>query len=211
GAKANSHTIQITKWNLPLYPVRITSISVGLTMEFDRSNLKEIVRGSQVVAENDKPTYGVISQYGSVEIYDNNGEILDLDEIGVLKSNQNIEITLNDKLIGQFSSDKWSINNNIAKLELTDVLMKWKEIPFDGYPMRSPGTALDLFNYLNKLSGNIVNLGSGVEMELKFLDIKYNYLYPSSLAAAFNKLCAIFQTNIYLKDNGTVVMEKFKS
>ncbi|MEG2541487.1 MAG: hypothetical protein RSB59_06950, partial [Clostridia bacterium] len=211
GTKANSHTIQITKWNLPLYPVRITSISVGLTMEFDRSNLKEVVRGSQVVAENDKPTYGVISQYGSVEIYDNDGELIDLDEIGALKANQEIEVTLGGKVIGQFSSDKWSINNNIAKLELTDVLMKWKEIPFDGYPMRSPGTALDLFNYLNKLSGNIVNLGSGVEMELKFLDIKYNYLYPSSLAAAFNKLCAIFQTNIYLKDNGTVVMEKFKS
>ncbi|MEG2688277.1 MAG: hypothetical protein RSA24_03830, partial [Clostridia bacterium] len=96
GAKANSHTIQITKWNLPLYPVRITSISVGLTMEFDRSNLKEVVRGSQIVAENDKPTYGVISQYGNVSIYDYNNKLIELDELGILMSNQEIEIVFDN-------------------------------------------------------------------------------------------------------------------
>ncbi|MEG2687559.1 MAG: hypothetical protein RSA24_00165 [Clostridia bacterium] len=204
GAKANSHTIQIMKWNLPLYPVRITSVTVGLTMEFDRSNLKKIVRGSQIVAENDKPTYGVISQYGSVEIYDNDGEMLDLDELGTLKSNQNIEVTLNDKIIGQFSSDKWSVDNGIAKVELTDKLINWQDKLINRYAVKENETAETIFNYLNGLSGNEVNISVADKNYLATIKIKYSYLESSTLAVAWNKLCEISQMNIYQKENGEI-------
>ncbi|MEG2688732.1 MAG: hypothetical protein RSA24_06145, partial [Clostridia bacterium] len=208
GTKANSHTIQITKWNLPLYPVRITSISVGLTMEFDRSNLKEVVRGSQVVAENDKPTYGVISQYGSVEIYDNDGELIDLDEIGALKANQEIEVTLGGKVIGQFSSDKWSVDNGIAKVELTDKLIKWQDTLFGGYSLKDAERATTVFDYLNGLSGGIVKINNANKKHLYFIEILYSYLESSTLTAAWNKLCGISQMQIYQKENGEIWAER---
>lgn len=208
GTVKNEHTIIIKKWNVPIYPVRITSITVGITLEFKKNNLKKIVRGSQSVAENAKPNYGVISQYGSVEIYDHDGELLYLDEIGVLSSNQPIEIIFNGQVIGQFRSEKWSVDNGIAKVELTDKLIKWQEVLFGGYSLRENETAETIFNYLNGLSSNEVHISVADRNYLVTIKLKYNYLESSTLSEAWNKFCALTQMQIYMKQNGEIWAER---
>lgn len=208
GKTANMHKIKITKWNLPLYPVRITSISVGLTMEFDSSNLKEVLRGSQIVAENVQPKYGVISQYGSIEIYDYDGELLDLNQMGLLLPDQNIEIWIDREIIGKFYSDKWSISGGVAKVELTDKLIKWQDILFKGYSLKEEETAQNVFSLLNDLIGYAVNINEADKTYLSTLIIKYNYLESSTLFEAWNKFCEITQMNIFTKEDGEIWSER---
>lgn len=211
GIARNSHRVIIKKWNSPKYPIRITSIRVGLTVVYDSSMLQELVRGSQCVSNNKEPMFGAISQYGNMTIVDNDGELLRLAEQGMLKPDLAVRIFFGDLPIGNFTSEKWSyiVNNNKVTVSLNDSIVKWQAKNFDGTDMKENVTAWEIYETLRAATSEKIALGDGVESYLKSLRIKYCELYESKLSEGWNKLCNLCRLIMYKDELGTVRLERW--
>lgn len=211
GEPKNEHIIQIKKWSIPLYPVRITSIKTGLAIVYDNSQLQEVTRGSQCIANNSQPRYGALSQYGNITFIDKTGDLLTLAERGLLRSNQKIHISYGDIEIGNFTTEKWSftVNNNKVIVMLNDSIVQWQSRPFSGIDMTENVTAWDVFLALERAIGEEVVLGDGVETRLKSVNIRYCELAESKLDEAVNKLCNLCQLLAYKNEHGKVTLMRW--
>ncbi len=209
GEKANSHTIRIIKWNKPLYPVRITSLRVGISLTYDSSYLHEVTRGSQSMADNKLPSYGVISSYGSVSFIDKDKELVKLAELNLLKPNLKIQIFYGDEKIGEYESEKWSYSygNSRAKVELKDSTQRWYNRVYDkSVNVTLNESALDIYNKLKLESNEIfAPLDSELESYLEDINVSFSYIDKCSLFDAWNKLCNLACLQMYKAEDGRIV------
>jgi hypothetical protein len=226
GSAATNCTVTIKKWNKPLYPVRITRISSYLTVEYDASSIMTLSVGNQFLSDNKLPVYGVIGQYGSMELVDTDGQILTFAELLLLNANLKIRTYLNkpnredyavsetDKYnaalkvaqIGDFVSEKWNYayGNKLVKVEFIDTLLSWQKTKFSGFDLEASKTAASAFDMLNALSKNIVLIDTTTKKFLSTITINTFYMEASTLWEAWNKLCGICQLVIYKQLNGDI-------
>jgi hypothetical protein len=95
---ANSHTVRISNWNSPLYPLVIMGVYVEITIDIDYRNLIALNRSITYRGDNKLPSYGIISNTGNLEFNDLTGEIRDYAEQLLLTSDLKVEITLKNTL-----------------------------------------------------------------------------------------------------------------
>lgn len=211
GAKSNSHTINIKKWKKPLYLVRITSMLVGITIDYDSTCLIEAVRGSQSMSDNSQPSYGVISGYGNVIFVDKHKELIKLAELGLLKPDLKIKFFYGDKQIGDFLAERWSYSYDSARatVTLTDSLIRWQDINFEGMDMAENKTAYDVYLELVKLSSQeVFALDESAKTRLQSIHIKYLEITSGKLFEAWNKLCKLASIAVYKLEDGKVKVVK---
>jgi hypothetical protein len=81
--------------------------------------------GSQLLADNKLPVYGIIGQYGNMTLIDTDGQILTFAELGILKSNLGIKAYLNKPNIDDYS-DMNVYNTDLLQSQIGDfVSEKW--------------------------------------------------------------------------------------
>lgn len=211
GTKANSHTIRITKWNKPKYPIRMTSLVVGITIDFDKTLLIDAVRGNQSMADNSLPTYGVVSGYGNVTFVDRHKELLKLAELDLLKADLKIKFYYGDTKIGDYIAERWSYVYDSARatVTLTDSLMKWQDINFDGIDMVENKTAYDVYLALIAMTPDeTFVLDNTAKMHLQSIKIRYLELTAGKLYEAWTKLCRLAELVVYKMEDGKVRVTK---
>jgi len=212
GTSDTSHTIVIKKWNKPLYPIKVTSILTGISLIFDRSNMKTMVSGSQSMSDNKLPTYGVISQYGSIEAVDKYGKVKELSELRLLKNNLDVIMKIDDTVISKYKTNSWdyTYDNNTINIEFNDELLDWQNIIFEYNNLDLDVTALYVFNKLNTAIGNVITITTEVSDMLEDIKIKYFHISKDSVWNQLNKLCNISQLQIYKNENGDIVAKKYE-
>ncbi len=207
GESLNSHTVTITKWNKPLYPVRITSIHVGITLDYDSRYLSEVVRGSEYVADNTLPSYGALASYGNVSILDLEKELIKLAELKLLKSGLTVKIYFGDTEIGNYIAETWSYSYNSSKatLTLTDSISTWQNIDYDGIEMQENKTAYDFYlDLISYTPSEVFILDSSTLDFLESVKIRYLEIAEGKLIEAWNKLCNLCHLCLYKLDNGNI-------
>lgn len=222
-SNATSHTISITNWNEPNYPLVITGIYVGLEINIDYRNLISISRSIFDRSDLKLPSYGIISNVGDIEFNDNDGEVLDYAEQLLLQKGLSCEVYLNNTLvegakekIGSFQTDQWNYENDskVVSVSIKDDLEEWQDIYVEGISYDPRNTAEMPFSDLYKKLWGITNplyqmralseLGEETEMHLRRTYMKYPLLESGSLWQQWQKLCEACQLHIYKDSDGII-------
>lgn len=215
--------ISIPEWNTPNYPLRMLGIYADLEIEIDRRNLISLNSPIFSRTETDLPSWGIISNSGSVTFNDTTGEILDYIENGLLKEGLTVTISINNTLsnkkevIGTFGTSEWDYDNDNRKITVSfeDDLKQWQDINIEGisYDPRNPvSQPLSYFyKYLYDFTiqnGYKIKSFVGLDFDtVQVLDnnyVRYPLLDSSNLWSAWNKLCEVAQCYMYQEKDGTI-------
>jgi hypothetical protein len=165
------------------------------------------------------PSYGIISNGGSMEMVDYNGEIKAMAQSHRLNDKAVATIYLNNSLIkncsaqmGKYYATQWSYDDNSrsAKATLSDDLVDWQSINIDGFYLQSTEmSGLDIYNYLKEqtpLKWRFAEIDEFTNRILSEYIIKNPFLNRGNLWRQWYKLCAACGLYIFKNRQAEVVV-----
>lgn len=217
GDVVNSVTVVIKKWNRANVAARTTSITVGIILEFDKERFTLVQRGMQSIEDNTILSWGILGQYGSINIIDIDNEIKDLATMGIIKSGVSIAftITLDGNQIGQYVSNRWTyaFGDNIANVELISNMNILNNTIYNGYVPQEGMTNLDIFNELREVTErNGINVTLYDNSVIEYFNIirqEYLELEQSTLLDAWTKFCEATSTRFYFNEHMEMVLIRY--
>lgn len=134
--KSDRHTIRFTKWNRSNYNACISLIRVMLKYyEASKFNgLKSVESTSQSSSNATEISYGILSNYASIDISDSKSEIKDLINDGIIDiQNIPIVITMNGSEIQNHivTESKYLSNSLSVSFDCSDIISKWSDKKYD--------------------------------------------------------------------------------
>lgn len=194
-----------------------TTLEDGTEISWDKKQIVNIESKIQSTSNPSSIYYGVLPSSGNLEIVDSNDEIktaIETNNIDI--NNLSLSISIDDKNIRQHIVSDSSYDNNTKhlKLQLTDVLNKWKDIMVPEMPISNAMTAWDLVESLSQYStdiridliGNNTKGGYAHEFPISGylgdIDIKYPYYEQGSLREQFDKICTLAQLQLIVNEYG---------
>lgn len=192
---------------------------------FDRRNLLSLE--GEIIDRGDiqLPSWGIISNGGSLSFKDKNFRFYNYANAGILKEGIKVELFLNNTLsksknqVGTYYTSKWEYDNdnNSVSVSLKDDLEEWQDINVYGidYDPRNPESkTMDFFyNYLHGKTPEKYNMLSFGELDdktstiLKLTTIKYPLMGSGNLWEQWVKLCECCALYIYKNKNARTVCE----
>ncbi len=219
--------IEISNWNVSNSPLIITGLYTEITINIDKHNLISLNREIFDRSDIKLPEYGIISNTGSLNFNDLDGEIKDYVSNGYLSNDLKVQITLINTLtkkqekIGEFQTDNWDYDNDNrnVSVSLKDDLEEWQDIEIVGidYDVRKPfaiiseGKMSNLYIWLYKKTPSGYEMLSFEELDeetknvLENTRLEYPILKIDSLWNQWTKLCKVCQLHIYKNNSGRTV------
>lgn len=202
----SSSTITVTflSWNTWQSPVRITGITDGLTIQYNRaSGLLELNIGSQTTSSED-PSFGCISQTSSILLSDDNYQIYYFSTYGLIKEDLPVRVYINGVKVAEYNiSSDWRINDKQVSINLYDEIYKWSEYTII---IEQEMFAISLWNFLVRILQQVGYSASNIyctdetKTYLQSITIDtYVYTRINNLRELLDKLCLVGQFNIYKK------------
>lgn len=222
-ASGNEHVIEIMNWNKAFSPLVITSLYTDLSIELDESNLIDFERTIMDRSDTSAPSYGVISNSGSLSFIDVDGEVADYVAQQIVNSKNIISAHLyNDKTgierqIAYFNAQKWSYQNSqsLVSITLKDDLEEWQYINVSAIyynpKISTPKSAEWLYREVHKQTPakykmlEFEELDDETKAVLSGTTIKYPILESGSLWSAWDKLCQLCFLRIFKNNSGRTV------
>lgn len=226
---ADTHTITISNWNKPNSPFVISSIYTNLSIELDDTNLLDFERTIMDRSDIKRPSFGIISNTGSLSFIDKDGEVKDYIAQQIISSQNVISAYLINtetnarEQIAYFNTEQWSYNNSqsLVNVSLKDDLEEWQgiNVPAVKYTptVSTSKTAEWFYKYLwqfmddNNLIENKYEMLSFDELDsetkavLSGTTIQYPLLESASLWSQWEKLCQLCFLHIYKRNDGRTV------
>lgn len=220
---ADTHTITISNWNKPNSPFVISSIYTNLSIELDDTNLLDFERAIMDRSDIKRPSFGIISNTGSLSFIDKDGEVKDYIAQQIISSQNVISAYLVNtetnarEQIAYFNTEQWSYNNSqsLVNVSLKDDLEEWQDInvPAVEYTptVSTPKTAEWFYKYLYEKTPEKYKMLAFDELDnetkavLRSTTIQYPLLESASLWAQWDKLCQLCFLQIYKRNDGRTV------
>lgn len=213
-------TIEISKLNKPNVGLILTGIYIDVTILVDETNLDSFTYSIYDRDSNDEPSYGIISNSGTLSFIDGTGEVLDYAKQNILTENLIVEIsvlnTLAQKreLFVKTHTGTWSYDNYnmVASVSLQDELLELQQYSFNGFPFDGmQTTGKDIYEaILAQSPDNIMlpkyeSLDDNTKLRLLY-PISYAYMDSCSIWTALDELAKTFGLRIY-KDKDKIILE----
>lgn len=221
----NLHIVEISKWNTPNFPLRMQGIYANISIEVDNRNMLSIKCTTDERADNTLPSWGIISNTGSLEFTDYDDTVKNLIDSKVLNQRANAIIYLSNTLVkeksifvGEYYTTDWEYDtsNKAVSIQLSDYLLELQDIVVDRYNFSFRKNMYDIYEYLcektpekYKRGGSMFNkdnLPSNIKSLLQSTVCEYTYMKQSSLWEAWNKLCEICGLYIYSEGNLNIII-----
>ena len=178
------------------------TLADGTEIPLDKRNAlaidQSIVDRSNTLA----PSYGIISNGGSLEIIDYNGEIKSFAQSYRLSDKSVATIYLTNTLVkncssqmGKYYATQWVYDDNgqTVRTNLADDLVDWQNIQVEGFNLQnSEMSGLDIYNYLKEETPSrwqFENLDQTTKQVLEEYIIENPYLQRGNLWSQWYKLC----------------------
>lgn len=204
-------TIKILKVSHPYQPVKLTSVEVGLVLDFTKQSIINYNFGSQSQGDADSIEYSVVARFGSIELDNNDKLFNNLNELDLLDNDLEAVVTLNNHPFGTYLLRKGKLNygDTSATFELTDELIDIDQFVWNkSYYMEeniSAKTFLDfIFNYIQK-SYQIYD--SVTEKVLNNTIFANSITEEENIKALLNKVCEATQCSIFKNNSGKIVIK----
>lgn len=213
--------ITISDWSMSNYPLRIQGIYTGIKLYVDRRNMISLSAPIKDRSDNEQPSYGIISNSGSLSLIDGTGEIKEYARMKLLKPDLDVQLTLEDTLtkkkqsIGKFKTYTWTYNNKNFEvdIELKDDMEQLQNNISDGMEKESNEmTFLQVYNWMvsetSSKSSNFIFAQLDNKTESVLSNIKCSNIFVNSgnLWEQFTKLCNIVGIHIYENANKEVIV-----
>ena len=199
----------------------IEGIYTNITIEIDSRNLISLNNETFDRGDISLPTWGIISNGGSISFNDLDGEINDYIEAHLLKKGVDVEMYITDtlskktSLVGKRVTGEWDYDNESRQVTVTikDRLEEWQDITVKGleYDPRNlePWSLAQYYEYLYNATPAKYNMQSYTELgdaEKSVLArlVPFPVLETASLWAQWTKLCVVAQAHIYDENGKTV-------
>lgn len=152
----DTHTVTINNWNIPNEPLILSGIYIDVSIDLDRRNLTGIDFSIMQRSDTTKPSWGIISNSGTIRFNDIDGEVKDYAEQFLLQSGLGVKIFLNNTLadesqiIGVFKTSEWNYDkySRAVNLSIKDDLEKWQNIKLTQKIEFFNKTMIYVYNYL---------------------------------------------------------------
>mgnify|MGYP001851844508 FL=1 len=210
--------VTMSDWSMPGYPLRIQGIYTGLSIYGDRRNLLSISAPIKDRSDNEQPSYGIISNAGTLSLVDGTREIKEYARLGLLTSDLDVQLWLEDtqskkkQSLGKFKTDKWSYDNiNFeVTIDFKDEIEELQNNKTNGLQLQDEVlTFLDIYTWI---INNVKNLGFNFILDnissdlLQNINCKYTYLENGSYWEQFSKLCNLAGLHIYENTNREIIV-----
>ena len=220
--KCEKFTMYIYKWIAPNKPFVLTGIYADLTIHLDYNRITDISTGVVTQANFDKPSYGIVSNSGTISFNDFYNEISDYIELGLLKEGALVNIWIENSLIpsqkykvSEMYTDKWTYDeeNKSVTVSLVDGLERLQDVDFEGieyFPRvsqpKSYNSILNILKEKTKYIGFKVKITGDVSAYLIGLTNPFPYMASSSLWSAWQKFGEATKTHIYKNSDGDITL-----
>ena len=213
--------VTMSDWSIPGYPLRIQGIYTGLSIYGDRRNLLSISAPIKDRSDNEQPSYGIISNAGTLSLVDGTREIKEYARLGLLTSDLDVQLWLEDtqskkkQSLGKFKTEKWSYDNiNFeVTVEFKDDLEKLQNYTYNGTALKSNSfNFLQIYNLLKEKieetedSYSFGELDISTSYVLSEISCLYPYLESGSFWEQLTKLCNIAGIHIYKNDKEKIIV-----
>ena len=212
--------ITIHDWSMPNYPLRIQGIYTGLKLFADRRNMLSLSAPIKDRSDNEQPSYGIISNSGSLSLIDGTGEIKEYARMKLLKPDLDVQLTLEDtatgkkQSIGKFKTYTWTYNNKNFEvdIELKDDLERIQELKSSKMPLQANSmTFFEIYTWIvNRIRQQIDNfrfvIDSSTQTLLSNIECEYPYLENGNYWEQLTKLCNIAGIHIYENADKEVIV-----
>lgn len=191
-------------------PLMIVGVEAKIELDIThRTGLKSVRASRSFTSDREKPAYGILSQEGTLNLFDYYTELDDLINLGLLTSDKAVEIKFADNLAGSYTTDKWSEEqSNLFSVSLNDRLLQWQEKNINKkYNLELDKTAKDLYDYLVSLDSDLsFVLDDTTESHLFNIKIKYFYWEASKRWQLWQKLCDLAQLYVITRHDEKIVV-----
>lgn len=209
-------------WNIQNSPVIIEGFFSGIEREYGINELMNTNYSIYDRQRNEKISFGIISNNGSIEIEPKSSEIEALSSFNAIETNNTIEFYINNTLykarqkIGDFTTTTYTYKNSnrLLNISFEDGLTSLQDITISTiyYDLLAPKswTALE---FLDKLweDGYIIferaPLDSDTQEKLSKTNIPYAYLKEGNVWDTLNKICYLCQLHIFVNKEGKLTIK----
>lgn len=215
----NEIVLYIEDWNTPNKPLVISRIYCeDLSINIDRYNILSFNSETIDRKTMGKPSYGVISNSGTITVADTTREILDYHKNGLLKTGLPCKIFLNNTLtekseqIDEKHTKAWAYNELSAtvKISVGDDLMEWQGLNSVGMDLQPPMNMLEAYERLKLLTPEkwvFAELDSETSDYLLQITLPYPYIERGSLWSQWDKFAKANGLHVF-KYNNKVIVKK---
>lgn len=213
-------SVRMYGWSMPNYPLRIQGIYTGIKLYIDRRNMLSLSAPIKDRSDNEQPSYGIISNSGSLSLIDSTGEIKEYARMKLLKPDLDVQLTLEDTLtkktqsIGKFKTYTWTYNNKNFEvdIELKDDLERIQELKSSKMPLQA--SSMNLFEIytwiINKINEQTLDftfiIDNATQTLLLNIECEYPYLENGNYWEQLTKLCNIAGIHVYENANKEIVV-----
>ena len=119
-------------------------VAVDVEAVFDRRNMLSIDNSIMALGDIQLPSFGIISNGGSLSFKDNHSRFLGYANAGLLKEGIQIAIYINDtqkkskRIVGTYFSTDWEYDNDnkSVSVRFKDDMEEWQSIQVDALPLQ---------------------------------------------------------------------------
>lgn len=210
-------TVTMSDWSAAGYPLRIQGIYTGLWIYGNRQNMLSLSAPIKDRSDNEQPSYGIISNAGSLSLVDGTGEIKEYARMGLLTTDLDVSLTLEDTItkkhqsIGKFKTNKWSYDNMNYEvtIELKDDIERLQNIKYSGDPLAGNRTFISIYgNLIIGLSsyGYTIITDGFARSILDNISGNHIYLDSGTYWEQLTKFCDIVGLHIYENENKEIIV-----
>lgn len=203
-----------------IYLPKIGSDGEFETYHIDKSNLLSLDVSIFDRADITLPSFGIISNKGTIEFIDNNPtfSVSRYANLGLLKENANVNVYLVNSRTGKQKKQatmftaSWGYNNDskTVSVSLKDKLQDWQsiDVSMDAVDVSQniTSTAYSLYLELKAKTpnGSLFLIDTNTENHFKSIQDKVVYFEGGSLWSVWSRFCLATQTHIYSDEEGKI-------
>ena len=216
----DSFDVTITQLNKPNKGLIVTGIYVDITIMVDEKNLDSFTYSLYDREKNDEPSYGVVSNSGTLSFVDSTGEILDYITNRIVTKDLSVNISVMNTLqkktelfiSAKTSSWEYDNNNFVVTVTLNDKLEDLQNITYPGFPYDETRiTASNIYNDIISFIPSSFGFPAFEELpdnvQSRLLSSLANpYMETCSVWDALDGLCKTLGIRIY-KEKSNIMVE----
>ena len=220
GGTVDRLEVTISKLNKPNKGLIVTGIYVDITIMVDEKNLDSFTYSLYDRASNAEPSYGMVSNSGTLSFVDSTGEVLDYITNRAVTKDLSVNISVMNTLqkktelfiSAKTSSWEYDNNNFVVTVTLNDGLEDLQNITYTGFPydetfIMASSIYNDIISFIPSSFGfpALEELPDNVQSRL-FSSLANPYMQACSVWDALDGLCKTLGIRIY-KEKSNIMVE----
>jgi hypothetical protein len=173
------------------------------TVNIGKEKIKKCSLSNNISNGAEKLEYGIITQYGEIEIYDFDKSIFQIindNNIDYIK----LSVYINDTLVAKLESNdfQYRFANSIFTIKANDITSNFNKIGFDGFIADPDNTALTIWNRLKNKLGLDIQVSIELTNYMAAITMPTVYVSPSDIAIYINQFLAIIEAILFQDVDG---------